>query len=101
MISKKKRIVLFLPHRGDPSKGVRVSADLLPLELLQIAVFPEREGYEVHIVDAMVHEDYLERLMELCDGALCFASSCMRLIVGCSSSVFARSKCLCWLSMQK
>ena len=77
MISKKKRIVLFLPHRGDPSKGVRVSADLLPLELLQIAGIPDREGYEVVIVDAMVHENYMERLMELCDGALLFGSSCI------------------------
>lgn len=77
MISKQKRIVLFLPHRGDPSEGIRVSADLLPLELLQIAGIPDREGYEVVIVDAMVHEDYLERLMELCDGALLFGSSCI------------------------
>ena len=54
-----------------------MSADLLPLELLQIAAIPDREGYEVVIVDAMVHEDYMERLMQLCDGALCFGSSCI------------------------
>jgi radical SAM superfamily enzyme YgiQ (UPF0313 family) len=77
MIQRKKRIVLFLPHRADPAQGVRVAADLLPLELLQIAVFPEQEGYDVEIVDAMVHDDYMERLMELCDGALLFASSCI------------------------
>ena len=78
MIGKaKKRIVLFLPHRANPDEGVRVSADLLPLELLQIAVYPEAEGFEVHLVDAMVHEDYLERLDQLCDGALLFASSCI------------------------
>jgi anaerobic magnesium-protoporphyrin IX monomethyl ester cyclase len=74
---KKKRVVLFLPHRANPDEGVRVSPDLLPLELLQIAVYPEAEGYEVHLVDAMVHPDYRERLMELCDGALVFASSCI------------------------
>jgi len=74
---KKKRLVLFLPHRADPAEGVRVAADLLPLELLQIAVFPDREGYEIEIVDAMVHDDYMARLMELCDGALLFASSCI------------------------
>ena len=56
---------------------VDVAADLLPLELLQIAAIPDKAGYEVHIVDAMVHEDYLERLFELCDGALLFASSCI------------------------
>jgi len=77
MVQRKPRIVLFLPHRADPAQGVRVSADLLPLELLQIAAIPDREGYECAIVDAMVHEDYMERLMELCDGALCFASSCI------------------------
>ncbi|MDE0916026.1 MAG: cobalamin-dependent protein, partial [Planctomycetota bacterium] len=77
MIQRKRRIVLFLPHRADPEEGVRVAADLLPLELLQIAAIPDQAGYEVHIVDAMVHEDYLERLFELCDGALLFASSCI------------------------
>jgi radical SAM superfamily enzyme YgiQ (UPF0313 family) len=77
MTQAKKRIVLFLPHRADPGQGVRVSADLLPLELLQIAGLPDREGYEVVIVDAMVHPDYMQRLMELCDGALLFGSSCI------------------------
>ena len=75
--TKSKRLVLFLPHRADPAQGVRVSADLLPLELLQIAAIPAREGYEVHLVDAMVDDDYMDRLMELCDGALLFASSCI------------------------
>ncbi len=73
----KKHIVLFLPHRANPAEGVRVAADLTPLELLQIATFPVQEGYEVHLVDAMIHEDYLEQLMELCEGALLFASSCI------------------------
>ena len=77
MIQRKKRVVLFLPHRADPEQGVRVAADLLPLELLQIAAWPVEDGYEVVIVDAMVHDDYMERLMELCDGALVFASSCI------------------------
>ena len=66
-----------MPHRADPGEGVRVSPDLLPLELLQIATLPDRDGYEVHIVDAMVHDDHMKRLMELCDGALLFASSCI------------------------
>ncbi|MCZ6596219.1 MAG: radical SAM protein, partial [Planctomycetota bacterium] len=74
---KKKRLVLFLPYRADPEQGVRVAADLQPLELLQIATIPAREGYEIHIVDAMIHDDYMQRLLELCDGALLFASSCI------------------------
>ncbi len=77
MIQRKKRIVMFLPHRADPDEGVRVAADLLPLELLQIAAFPDQDGYDCQIVDAMVHDDYLERVLELCDGALLFASSCI------------------------
>jgi len=77
MIQRKKRIVLFLPHRADPAEGVRVAADLLPLELLQIAAFPDEEGFDCQIVDAMVHDDYMDRLMELCDGALLFATSCI------------------------
>ncbi|MEM7310894.1 MAG: radical SAM protein [Planctomycetota bacterium] len=75
--TKKKRIVLFMPHRADPSEGVRVSPDLLPLELLQIAAAPAREGYEIELVDAMIHENYLERVLQACDGALLFASSCI------------------------
>jgi len=78
MSQPKKRIVLFLPLRADPRTGVRVSADLLPLELLQISGLPDRDGYEIEIVDAMVCDDYLDRLMELCDGALLFGSSCIR-----------------------
>ena len=77
MIQRKKRVVLFLPHRADPAQGVRVSADLTPLELLQIAGFPDQEGYEVVLIDAMIHDDYMQRLMEACEGALCFASSCI------------------------
>ncbi len=34
MIQRKKKIVLFLPHRADPGRGETFSADLLPLELL-------------------------------------------------------------------
>jgi anaerobic magnesium-protoporphyrin IX monomethyl ester cyclase len=74
---QKRRLVLFLPHRADPAQGVRVSADLTPLELLQIAAIPDREGYEVVLVDAMIHEDYEKRILEACDGALLFASSCI------------------------
>jgi anaerobic magnesium-protoporphyrin IX monomethyl ester cyclase len=77
MTQRKKRIVLFLPLRADPATGVRVSADLLPLEMLQISTFPDRDGYEVVIVDSMVCDDHLDQLMELCDGALLFGSSCI------------------------
>jgi radical SAM superfamily enzyme YgiQ (UPF0313 family) len=77
MIQRKKRIVLFLPHRADPAQGVRVSADLTPLELLQIAGLPVENGYEVVIVDAMIEPNYMQVLMEVCEGALLFGSSCI------------------------
>ena len=54
-----------------------MAADLLPLELLQIAGVPHEEGYDVRIVDAMIEPDYMRKLEELCDGALLFASSCI------------------------
>ena len=72
-----KKVVLFLPHRADPKRGERFSADLLPLELLQIASGPVADGYEIVMIDAMIEPDYMSKLLEACDGALCFASSCI------------------------
>jgi len=77
MIQRKKRIVLFLPHRADPSIGETFSADLLPLELLQISSGPVADGFEVVMTDAMVDDNYIDKVLEACDGALCFASSCI------------------------
>ncbi len=77
MIAHKKKIVLFLPHRADPTRGEMFSADLLPLELLQIASGPVAAGYEVVLIDAMVEADYLKKVLAACDGALLFASSCI------------------------
>ena len=54
LIAHKKKIVLFLPHRADPTRGEMFSADLLPLELLQIASGPIADGYEVVMIDAMI-----------------------------------------------
>jgi radical SAM superfamily enzyme YgiQ (UPF0313 family) len=73
----KKRVVLFLPHRADPARGETFSADLLPLELLQIASGPVADGYEVVMIDAMIEENYIAKVLQACDGALCFASSCI------------------------
>ena len=75
--SKKGKLVLFLPLRGDPDRGELYSSDLLPLELLQIATGPAAEGYEICLIDAMVEEDYTRKVLEACEGALLFASSCI------------------------
>ncbi|MEZ5978233.1 MAG: radical SAM protein [Planctomycetota bacterium] len=80
MVSKtptRRRVVLFLPHRADPARGEVFSADLLPLELLQIASGPVTDGFEVVLIDAMIEPRYVEKVLEACDGALCFASSCI------------------------
>ena len=77
MIQRKRKIVLFLPHRADPARGEMCSADLLPLELLRIASGPDKAGYEIIMIDAMVDPDYMEKIDEACEGALCFASSCI------------------------
>jgi radical SAM superfamily enzyme YgiQ (UPF0313 family) len=77
VIAHKKKIVLFLPHRADPTRGEMFSADLLPLELLQIATGPAAAGYEVVLIDAMVEPDYLPKVLAACEGALLFASSCI------------------------
>src|SRR5688572_32184053 len=77
VIQARKKIVLFLPHRADPTRGEVFSADLLPLELLQIATGPAAAGYEVVLIDAMIEPDYMGKIMEACDGALLFASSCI------------------------
>ncbi|MDP6956867.1 MAG: cobalamin B12-binding domain-containing protein, partial [Planctomycetota bacterium] len=77
MLSSKKKIVLFLPHRADPNRGEMFSADLLPLELLQIASGPVAEGFEAVMIDAMIEQDYIAKVLEACDGALLFASSCI------------------------
>ena len=77
MIQRRRKVVLFLPHRADPTRGEIFSADLLPLELLQIAIGPVANGFEVILIDAMIEPKYLEKVLEACDGALCFASSCI------------------------
>ena len=77
MIQRKQKLVLFLPHRADPGRGETFSADLLPLELIHIASGPVADGYEVVMIDAMIEPDYMGKIMEACDGALLFASSCI------------------------
>jgi radical SAM superfamily enzyme YgiQ (UPF0313 family) len=77
VIRQRKKIVLFLPHRADPTRGEAFSADLLPLELLQIATGPVADGYEVVLIDAMIEPEYVAKVLEACEGALCFASSCI------------------------
>lgn len=73
--SDKPRIVLYLPRRDDPARDEPYSADILPLEILCVAGGPEADGFEVVLIDAMIEEDPLPKVLEACEGALCFGSS--------------------------
>ena len=74
---KNRKVVMYLPHRGDPDKGELISADLLPLELIQIAGPALKRGWTVELIDAMVESRPLERVLEACGDAAVFCSSCI------------------------
>lgn len=71
----KKKIVLFMPSRVDPTIGDLASPDLQPVELLHIASPVEQLGYEVVIIDAMIDENYQQKCVDACEGALLFGAS--------------------------
>ncbi len=73
----KKKVVLFLPSRVDPTIGDLPAADLQPLELVHIASPAEQAGYEVVLIDAMTESNYKEKVVAACEGATAFASSCI------------------------
>ena len=77
MIARKKKIVLYQPQQCDQKRGIPSARDLLPLEMLTIATFPDREGYEVVIVDAQLYEEEEahRRLLEACEGAMLYATT--------------------------
>jgi len=77
MIQRKKKIVLYQPQQVDASLGAESSKDMLPLEMLSIAVFPERVGYEIVIVDGSLYskEEAHRRVVEACEGALIYATT--------------------------
>ncbi|MGQ0551993.1 MAG: B12-binding domain-containing radical SAM protein [Planctomycetota bacterium] len=76
-MKSKKKVVMYLPHRGDPVKGELISADLLPLELIQIAGPALQRGWTVQLIDAMVEERPLEAVLAACADASVFCSSCI------------------------
>jgi len=74
---KRRKVVMYLPHRGDPHKGELISADLLPLELVQIAGPALARGWEVQLLDAMVEERPTEAVLAACADADVYCSSCI------------------------
>ena len=74
---KNKKVVMYLPYRGDPEKGELISADLLPLELMQIAGPALERGWKVELIDAMVEQRPLEKVLAACEDAAVYCSSCI------------------------
>lgn len=74
MIGSKNKIVLFLPK---PFKGEYLSEQRPPLSLLSVAAPLDKRGFEVVIIDALIESNYLGRLTEECNGAICLGISSM------------------------
>ena len=77
MAAPRKRIVLYHPQLADHSKGAVSAKDILPLPVLTIAAWPERDGYEIAIVDGCLYSqaDAHRRVLEACEGALLFGTT--------------------------
>lgn len=68
---KKGKIVLFAPKAG---VGFQAG---LPLALLAISRYlASDEHFEIKIISAIIHKNYLERILSESDGALCLGISC-------------------------
>jgi anaerobic magnesium-protoporphyrin IX monomethyl ester cyclase len=78
MISARRgKIVLYQPQQVDTSIGPRSSGDMLPLEMLQIGARPDRDGYEVVIIDGSLYsqEEAHRRVLEACEGAMLYGTT--------------------------
>ena len=56
MIGRRRSIVLYYPRAAHPVREVAASKDLLPLSLLTIAGWPDRDGYPVRVLDGNLYE---------------------------------------------
>lgn len=75
--SPRPRVVLYYPERGNPELGQPYSADLLPLEFLQISATAREAGFDIDIVDSMIEANPRETLMKKLEGAFAFGSTCI------------------------
>jgi radical SAM superfamily enzyme YgiQ (UPF0313 family) len=73
----KKKLVLYQSQQVDKSQGSEPSLDILPLEMLHVASVPDREGYEVVILDASLYspEEAHRRAVQACEGASVFGTT--------------------------
>ena len=74
---KRGKLVLYFPKQANPAEGLEAGRDLLPLSLLTIAGLPDREGYEVVLIDGNLYpeEEARRRVIEACEGALLYGTT--------------------------
>ena len=72
--AKRGKIVLYQPQQVDARLGARSSGDMLPLEMLQIAAWPDANGYQVVIIDGSLYDQETAHRMvvEACNGAILY-----------------------------
>ena len=73
----RRKIVLYQPQQVDESLGHPSSKDMLPLESLAVASWPDHDGYEVVIIDGSLlpQEEAHRRVVEACEGALLYGTT--------------------------
>lgn len=70
----KRKIVLYQPQQVDQSLGTPSSGDMIPLEMLQIASYPDSLGYEIVIIDGSLYDQETahKKAVEACEGAMLY-----------------------------
>ena len=71
------KIVLYQPQQTDKRRGPQSSLDMLPLELIQIAALPLRDGHQVVVIDGSLYDqdEAHERVVAACEGATIFGTT--------------------------
>ena len=72
-----RRIVLYFPKLVDEARGIVASRHHLPLSLLTIAGWPDRDGYDVRLIDGNLYseDESRRRVAEACEGALLYGTT--------------------------
>lgn len=73
-IREKKDVVLFLPRKNAVNTGTE---QMPPLQLLALARVLISSEYNVKIIDATIENDYIDKIIQNCEGALCLGISCI------------------------
>ncbi|MBM3977651.1 MAG: B12-binding domain-containing radical SAM protein [Planctomycetes bacterium] len=76
-MARKPKIVLYQSQQVNQDLGQYTSYDILPLEMLHVGALPDKEGYEVVILDASLYsnEEAHRRALEHCKDAIIFGTT--------------------------